>query len=262
MYLRSFIPALSVAAILFFGSCTTSRNAVYFRDQKDGALDSTTIPQSVIQKSDLLGIMVSSSNAAASAQFNSTSVAFENATGTSSGTVGQTPGYLVDADGFIQFPLLGKLRAGGLTVNQLAEQISKQLLDRKQLVDPIVSVRFLNFKVTVLGEVKNPTVVNVPTSKITLLEALGLAGDLTIYGKRENVMVIRDENGARSMKRLNLNTSEIFASPYYFLRSGDIVYVEPNKAKVASSSRTGVILPIVFSALSFAAIVVDRINRD
>jgi polysaccharide export outer membrane protein len=127
------------------------------------------------------------------------------------------------------------------------------------LVDPIVSVRFLNFKVTVLGEVQRPTVVDVPDEKISLLEALGLAGDITIYGKRDNVMVIREENNQKIIKRLNLNSSEIFNSPYYYLKANDIVYVEANKARIATSTRTTQLLPIFLTALSFIAIMLDRI---
>ncbi|HEX8313718.1 MAG TPA: SLBB domain-containing protein, partial [Flavisolibacter sp.] len=159
------------------------------------------------------------------------------------------------------FPILGTIKAAGLTENALRSQIIKGILDKKLLVDPIVAIRHLNFRVTVLGEVGNPTVINVPSEKITLLEALGLAGDVTIYGRKENVLVIREEGGQKLIKRINLNTSEIFNSPYYYLRSNDIVYVEPNKAKVAGSSRSYQLLPIILSGLSFAAIIVDRVTR-
>jgi polysaccharide export outer membrane protein len=140
-------------------------------------------------------------------------------------------------------------------------------LEKKLLLDPIVSIRFLNFRVTVLGEVGKPTVIPIPNEKISLLEALGLAGDLTIYGNRANVMVIREDvlpgkKEQRSIARVNLNSSELFTSPYYYLQSNDIVYVEPNKAKIASTSRAGQWLPVIFSGLSLAAIVADRLIRD
>jgi polysaccharide export outer membrane protein len=129
------------------------------------------------------------------------------------------------------------------------------------LVDPIVTVRHLNFKVTVLGEVGNPTMINVPSQKINILEALGLAGDITVYGKRNNVMVIREENGRKTFQRLNLNKSDIFNSPYYQLHSNDIVYVEPNKAKISGSSRITQLLPIILSGLSVSIFILDRIFR-
>ena len=169
-------------------------------------------------------------------------------------------GYLVNNDGNIQFPILGTLKAEGLTKEQLKASITKKLVDRQLLTDPIVTIRLMNFRVTVLGEVRNPNVIQVPSEKISLLEAIGLAGDLTIYGKRENVLVIREENGQKVIKRINLNSSELLTSPYYYLKSDDVVYVEPNKSRVASS-RSSDWVPVVISALSFAAIIVDRVTR-
>jgi polysaccharide export outer membrane protein len=215
----------------------------------------------VIGPNDLLSITVNSLNPTASAVFNAPNITYSNNTTNITGGPVQASGYLVDADGNIQFPILGTIKAAGLTENALRSQIIKGILDKKLLVDPIVAIRHLNFRVTVLGEVGNPTVINVPSEKITLLEALGLAGDVTIYGRKENVLVIREEGGQKLIKRINLNTSEIFNSPYYYLRSNDIVYVEPNKAKVAGSSRSYQLLPIILSGLSFAAIIVDRVTR-
>jgi len=146
-----------------------------------------------------------------------------------------------------------------LTTDQIQNELAQTLVDKKLLADCIVMVRQLNFRVSVLGEVAHPTVVSVPSEKISLLEALGMAGDITIYGRKDNVMVIREENGVKKLKRINLNTDELFTSQYYYLKSNDIVYVEANKAKVASASRSNFILPIVVSALSFAAIIIDRL---
>jgi polysaccharide export outer membrane protein len=126
-------------------------------------------------------------------------------------------------------------------------------------VDPIVIVRHLNFRVSVLGEVSRPGIINVPSEKISLLEALGSAGDITVFGKKENVMILREENGVKKIKRIDLNSSELFDSPYYYLKSNDIVYVEANKAKVGSSTRSSQLLPIILSGLSFAAIILDRL---
>jgi polysaccharide export outer membrane protein len=244
-------------------SCADTRKAAYFYGQKDATIASTvTVPQTVIRSNDLLSINVSSLNAEATNIFNTPNTTFVPTAGTSaSGALIQSTGYLVKADGNILFPILGAIKASGLTVNQLSEQLVKTLVSKKLLVDPIVTIRYLNWRVTVLGEVNRPTVVNVPDERISLLEALGLAGDITIYGRKENVMVIRDEEGQKVIKRLNLNSSDIFQSPYYYLRANDIVYVEPNNAKVAGSSRTTQILPILLSGLSFAAIIIDRVTR-
>ncbi|MDB5206045.1 MAG: Soluble ligand binding domain protein [Flavisolibacter sp.] len=248
--------------LMLITSCVSTRNSVYFVDQQDATLlSSISVPQTIISSNDLLSITVSSLNPAASSVFNAPNVTYATNTPTNGGGPVQASGYLVDVDGNIQFPILGNIRAAGLTENALRVQIVKSLIDKKLLIDPVITIRHLNFRVTVLGEVGNPTVISVPNEKITLLEALGLAGDVTIYGKRDNIMVIREENNKKIIKRLNLNTSEIFESPYYYLRSNDIVYVEPNKAKVSGSSRTTQLLPIILSGLSLAAIILDRVIR-
>lgn len=247
--------------LLLLSSCVSTRKAVYFADQRDEVLLSTiTVPETIIQPNDLLSIYVSSLNPEASAVFNTPNSATVNMASYSGSPISAS-GYLVNSEGNIQFPILGTVKAAGVTQNQLRLQIAKSLSDKKLLLDPIVSIRHLNFRVTVLGEVANPTVITVPNEKITLLEALGLAGDITIYGKKDNVMVIREEAGQKVIKRIDLNTTQLFTSPYYYLKSNDIVYVEPGKAKVASSSRLNQTLPIIFGALSFAAIVIDRATR-
>jgi polysaccharide export outer membrane protein len=174
---------------------------------------------------------------------------------TSQSTINQATGYLVDQKGYIQFPVVGNIKAGGLTEEELRLLLVEKLTTNKLLVDPIVNIRLLNFKVTVLGEVRDPKVITVQNEKISILEAIGLAGDLTIYGKRNNVLLIRQENGKKIIRRINLNSDRILNSPYFYLKNNDIVYVEPNKARVASSGRSQVILPIVFSILSFLTVV-------
>lgn len=244
---------------LFIGSsCGNPKSVQYFSGLRDGNIQSNTpFPESVIQKSDILSITVSSLNPEAAAVFNS-----PNSGGTTAvGGAGSPVGYLVNTEGNIQFPLIGNITAEGLTKNQLKNNISKTLVDKKLLLDPIVSIRFVNFRVTVLGEVNNPTVVAVPNEKISLLEAIGLAGDMTIYAKRTNVMIIRENNDVKIIKRLNLNSDELFTSPYYYLQSNDIVYVEPNKAKVASVSGGMQWAPIVMSGLSLILIAATQLIK-
>jgi polysaccharide biosynthesis/export protein len=255
MYKKSvFISVPTYLTVLLFSvlvlSCTNTKQATYFYGAKEGGTNSNTpVPETVIQKSDILSIKVTSLSAAATEIFNQSSPA------TGGGAEATTPGYLVSSDGFIQFPILGNIKAEGLTKYQLRDKITSSLLDKKLLVDPIVSIRFQNFRVTVLGEVNHPTVVTVPNEKISLLEAIGLAGDLTLYARRNNVMVIREVNNQKVIERLDLNSNEIFTSPYYYLQSNDVVYVEPNKAKVSTANRTPQWLPILFSGLSLAATV-------
>ncbi|HEX6430596.1 MAG TPA: polysaccharide biosynthesis/export family protein [Niastella sp.] len=241
-------------------SCTSTKRAVYFSDQKNGSFDAPTIPKLVIQNNDLLSISVSSASAEASAIFNQPNNPPVNSNNNTTTTSAAT-GYLVDGDGNIQFTFLGAVKAAGLTKDELKDKLTKSLVDKKLLVDPIITIRFLNFKVTVLGEVAHPNVITVPSERISLLEAIGLAGDLTIYAQRDNVLVIRDEDGKKVTHRLNLNSTELFSSPYYYLKTNDVVYVEPNKSKVASTGRANQWLPIVLGALSLGVIVVDRLTR-
>jgi polysaccharide export outer membrane protein len=255
---RSIIKSGTVicCVIIFLSSCVNTKNATYFNGLQDTLISSDApLPEAVIQMNDLLSISVSSLNPEATLIFNTPN-------SPTSGTANSlSSGYLVGTDGSIQFPVLGTIMAKGLTKTQLKEKITKSLLDKKLLIDPNVTIRFLNFRVTVLGEVTNPTVVNVPNEKISLLEAIGLAGDMTIYAKRNNVLVIREEGTQKSVKRLDLNSQELFTSPYYYLKSNDIVYVEPNKARVAIAGRSNQLLPVIFGALSLVAIVLDRVLR-
>ena len=168
-YFRGIAVWLLLFTTLFTTSCVNTRTATYFNDVNDATLTANTpIPESVIQKNDLLSISVSSLSSEASAIFNT-----PNTSGVMTAGVNPTmaSGYLVSADGTVQFPILGNVKAAGLTKEQLKESLVKSILDKKLLKDPIVSIRFLNFRVTVLGEVKNPQVVTVPNEKISLLEA-------------------------------------------------------------------------------------------
>ncbi|MEO5998461.1 MAG: polysaccharide biosynthesis/export family protein [Chitinophagaceae bacterium] len=256
---NKFLTLLSFLMLTLFlaSSCIDSKKATYFNNLGNTVIDSSVADlEPVVQKSDLLAIYVSSANAEASSMFNNPNMP-ASTSNTSNGTISQSIGYLVAQDGNIQFPVLGKIAAAGLTKKQLNDKIVSGLVDKKLLVDPIVNISFLNYRVTVLGEVGRPTVITVANEKISLLEALGLAGDLTIYAKRDNVLLIREEGGKKIIRRINLNTNEIFTSPYYYLKTNDVVYVEPNKSKVANSSRAQTLLPIILSAISLAAIIVS-----
>jgi polysaccharide biosynthesis/export protein len=249
-----------VFSILLF-SCVSKRKAVYFNEIQSKDIESKLeIYEHVIQKNDLLSITVSSLNPEASQIFNTPNSA-TTATSTISGNLTQAAGYLVDTDGYIQFPVLGNIKAEGMTKTQLKETIYKQLVDKKLLLDPIVTIRYLNFKISVLGEVDNPSVLTIANEKISLLEALGLAGDITIYGKRDNVLLIREEGGKKIIRRINLNTEELFTSPYYYLKSNDVIYVEPNKSKIASTRQISHWFPAIVSGVSFMIVVVDRLLR-
>jgi polysaccharide biosynthesis/export protein len=258
-FLKIVIPLLM--SMTFF-SCINMKKTTYFNDLHDGEIKSPEAIVPVIHKNDILSISVSSLNPDASAIFNAPNL-HPTASSTSIGSTSQLIGYLVNDNGNIQFPVLGNVEAVGLSLKQLSENITKTLSDKKLLVDPIISIRFLNFRVTVLGEVEHPGVVPVSNERMSILEALGLAGDLTIYGKRDNVLLIREEEGIKIIKHIDLNSPETLTSAFYYLKSNDVIYVEPNKNKVRSASNSRQVLPILFSALSFLTIVASlAINKQ
>lgn len=256
-YIASFFSLVFLTLLLT--SCINEKKAIYFNDVNNESIQSKMDAiDPVIQKNDLLSISVSSLSPEASAVFNS-----PNTGGSSSFTANNINipiGYLVGPEGFIQFPVIGNIKAAGLTKTQLRDTLTKLITEKKLLIDPIVNIRQLNFRVTVLGEVARPAVINVPSEKISLLEALGQAGDITIDAKRNNVLLIREENAEKITRRIDLNSKQFLSSPYYYLKSNDIVYVEPNKNRIANSSyrRSLQWLPIIASTLSLAVIIATR----
>lgn len=251
---------LSCFLIISFTSCLNTRKVAYFSDVKDSVnIISSSGLEPVIQKNDILSIAVSSLSMEATVIFNTPNLPITPTQPTNNSS--QTAGYLVSKEGTIKFPVLGDLPAEGLTQRQLEKNITDALINKKLLFDPIVTSRFLNFRVTVLGEVARPGVVMVPSEQISILEAIGQAGDLTIYGLRDNIILIRQEGGTKLMKRLSLNSSDLLKSPYYFLKSNDIIYVEPGKAKVASSDRTQQLLPIIFSGISVIVVLLTSLLK-
>lgn len=247
--------------VMFAISCTSTKNIAYLSNIKDGSFRSQVdVTEAPIQSNDILSIYISSLDAEASTIFNANNTFISKST-TATGTSTQSAGYLVNPDGNIQLPILGNIKAAGLTKTELKQFISKTLLAKKLLIDPVVDIRYLNFEVTVLGEVAKPTVITVPSERISLVKALGLAGDLTIYGKRTNVLLIREENGKRTTRHIDLNSANFINSPYYYLQPNDVIYVEPNKAKIASAGRSQQLLPIILSSLSVAVIVLDRVIK-
>lgn len=255
------IISLVVLCFLTCTSCVNTKNSTYFSDvQSKEYLNQVQSFEPVIQPNDLLNISISSLNPDATEIFN-TFANNPSRTSSANSTISQVAGYLVDSEGYIQFPFLGRIKAAGLTKKTFQQGIQREIIKRKLLLEPIVDVRYLNYKVSVLGEVARPAVLTVPNEKINLLEALGLAGDLTIYASRHNVLLIREEEGKKKLVRLDLTTDELFTSPYYYLKSNDIIYVEPNKAKIASVGAARQWLPIVLSSLTLVVVSIDRLTR-
>ncbi|MFT3936674.1 MAG: polysaccharide biosynthesis/export family protein [Chitinophagaceae bacterium] len=252
---------LAGALIIINSSCVNTKKTTYFNDIQTGVYKTMyEAATPVIHKNDLLSIYISSLSAEATAVFNAPSLPTTTTT-SAKGTSIQSVGYLVNEEGNIQFPVIGSIKAEGLTIKELNDNLKDSLVTKKLLVDPLITIRFLNFRVTVLGEVGNPTVITVPNEKISILEAIGLAGDLTIYGKRDNILLIREEEGKKIIKRIDLNSPTTLTSAFYYLKSNDVIYVEPNKNKVASASSFRQLLPVYIATLTFLTIVVDRIIK-
>jgi len=253
-------------AIAGLSSCISQKQIAYFQkapgDKDTIAISQLYIPK--IQPGEILAITVGSLNPVASSFFNpfsSVPVTGDNSA-TSSGTTNSTspsltqssaPGVLVDANGTVELQIVGPVKVAGLTTSQARDTIKARL--RKYLKEPTVNVRFLNYKISVMGEVLHPSVYVIPNETITLPEALSLAGDMTIFGRRDNVLVIRENNGKKELGYVNLNSRDLFTSPYYYLHANDVVYVEPGKGRIAQTDKTYQILPIVLSALSFLSII-------
>ena len=243
---------------LQFASCSTVDKATYFNNLGDAEFKETSATlEPVLQKNDILSITVSSLNVEAAEMFNVANKT-SSQVGSGNGRPSPTAGYLIDQDGYIQFPFIGQIMAAGLTKKDLRQYITKELIIRKLLLDPIVDIRYLNFKVSVLGEVNNPSVFTIPSEKVTLLEALGLAGDMTIFAKRDNVFLISEQDGIKTTKRINLNTDELFTSPNYYLKPNDIVYVQPNKRKVRTTSNSAQWFSVILGSLSLAVIAITN----
>lgn len=227
---------LFVLVLNFFSSCVSREKIVYFQDIEKLAQNSDMVKSNVTFKpNDLLSITVSAADLESVRPFN---VIIESRpiVGSSSLFTNNTQqlGYLVDTSGDIHFPVLGTINVEGLTPKELNEYLKEQLLT--YIKDPIINIRILNFTVSILGEVSRPGTYTITGEQISLLEALGLAGDLTIYGKRDNILIIRENGGKKSYAYLDFRSSDLLDSEYYYLKQNDVVYVEPNQAQRQGSS--------------------------
>ena len=162
-------------------------------------------------------------------------------------------GYQVDKNGEINFPVMGKVKLADLTMEQATEKMTTQI--KQYVKNPIVNIRFMNFKVTVIGEVNRPASFTIPSERINILEALGLAGDMTTFGRRENVLILREKNGVRTTARINLNNKEVLNSPFFYLQQNDIVYVEPdNREKLSQTNLVNRYIPVFVATITALAI--------
>jgi len=244
-------------------SCLFYKDIVNFQDGNDlgdGRLDSiTNFAKWTIQPEDIIQINVYSSNQEAAEQFNimdSRQLAQMMRMGGGGGSLMEPLGYRVDLNGYIDIPVIGKIMAQGKTLEQLKVEVERKVEDTGYLKDHNVQLRYLSFRLTVLGEVNNPGSYILQTQKLNILEALGQANDLGLYANRDNILVIREKDGFRSYGRLNLKSKDIFESPYFYLQPNDIVYVEPHRSKILESrDPLGRYAPVLISALTLLTLI-------
>jgi polysaccharide export outer membrane protein len=229
--------ALSIA-LMAMVSCSTVKDIAYFQNKvvnEPEAIDKHA--GIVIQPKDMLSIVVSSRNPELVAMFNLPVISYQAGSEVVAGAGQQRLlGYVVDNDGYIDFPVLGSIKVAGLTRWELSELIKNKLLNDGLLTDAVVTVEFMNFKVSVIGEVNAPGTYSLQNDKVTILQAISLARDLTIFGQRENVCVIREREGERVIYEINLCDVSMFNSPAYYLQQNDVVYVQPSEVKARQST--------------------------
>ena len=250
---------LIVSTLLIFTGCTTQKKLAYFNTVTASSAESINAQlkneraDARILTDDRLSITVSALDPNAVAIYNLPFVSFASP---GSDQIYASPvlqSYLVNSQGNINFPVLGEIKLEGLTLTEAGNLIKNKLAEH--VADPIVNIQFVNFRITVLGEVLRPGQFPVTSERVTILDALGLAGDMTAYGRRDNVLLTRNNNGKLEFARINLNSDEVFKSPYFYLQQNDVIYVEPNTVKSISSQD----IPLYLSSLSTLATLVTLI---
>lgn len=259
-------------SFLLLASCTAHKKIPYLTDV-DGVssqqfADAAKNYEAIIMPKDILTITVNTPTSAASRDFNlplvpqEASDVLQTRVSSATGGYGSLQNYIVDNDGYIDFPIVGQLKVGGLTKSEAQKLIYSHIYPKYLKEEPIITIRFLNYKVAVLGEVAKPGIYTSSNEQMTLLDALAMAGDLTIYGQRNNVLLIReDSKGTRSIKRIDLqDKSVLLDNDIYYLQQNDKIYVQPNKAK-GNNSSFGTLESLALSGLSILISVISIVTR-
>lgn len=255
---------LLLIVVAFLSSCVSPKQLAYFRPVTAESAEEInkyieSQPEPRVKVNDALVIIVSALDPEAVVPYNLPNVAYATPTSSNIPTTPSFQYYTVDVNGEINFPVLGKLRVVDMTQSEVIAMIQSKL--STQIVDPIVTMRFLNARVTVLGEVKNPGTYYLNNGRISILEALGMAGDMTQYGRRDNVLITRENNGKLEFARLDLRSDEIFKSPYFYLQQNDVVMVEPNQARTTSNQSISLWLSMVGTLSSATTVVVSVLSN-
>ena len=254
---------LLLLIVAFMASCVSPKQLAYFRPVTAESAEEINKyleaqPEPRVKVTDALVIIVSALDPEAVVPYNLPHVNYATPT---SATIPTTPSfqyYTVDGNGEINFPVLGKLKVVDMTQSEVINMLQEKLSG--QIVDPIVTMRFLNARVTVLGEVKNPGTYYLNNGRISILEALGMAGDMTQYGRRDNVLITRENNGKLEFARLDLRGDDVFKSPYFYLQQNDVVMVEPNQARTTSNQSISLWLSLVGTLSSATTVVVSVLS--
>jgi polysaccharide export outer membrane protein len=246
-----------------FTSCKVTQlpNSSYFKNLKKDTVFRSSVnkyTESKIRKNDQLAITIASSSMEEDRIFNAPSGSGASA---NSGSVSLSGGYVVDAGGFIQLHKLGSIKAEGMTRRELKEKVQRELLPF--LKDPVVTVKYLNHKVTLLGEVARPTIVSMPEEQLSILEVLASGGDVSELAGRDNILIIRETENGKETKHINLEDQSIFTSPWYYLQPDDVVYISPNDYKLTEAKRLRKQqnISLALTATSLAVIIVNSILR-
>jgi polysaccharide biosynthesis/export protein len=263
-YFFSIKKTIPILLVFFLFSCASRKDYVYYQN-----IDGLASPEKSnsfeikIQPDDLLMIIVSADDPESAVPFNLTTISVPTVNTSSNSVMMAAQGqqtmqsYLVDATGTIDFPVLGKLKVGGLSRTELLQLLETKI--SKFIKNPIINIRLMNFKVSVQGEVTMPGTYPISSDRVTLIEALSMAKDLTIYGKRDNILIIREVNGVKTFNRVDITKADFIHSPFYYLAQNDVVYVEPNKTKIngaAVGANTGVIISITSLVITLITLIV------
>ncbi|MGL5318101.1 MAG: polysaccharide biosynthesis/export family protein [Bacteroidales bacterium] len=253
-----------ICGVLVLNSCKSVKDVGYFQDidkvEIIQSIQNSTGYSTIVQTDDLLTITVSGIDPLSVAPFNLPALSYLKPGEKEMSNSVAIQSYLVSAEGTIDFPVIGTLKVAGLSKKECVELVKEKV--SQYVKNPIINIQFVNYKVSVLGEVNRPGAIVVPNERVTILDAVGLAGDLTIYGERKNVLLIRENNGQKEFHRFDLTSSELFSSPYYYLQQNDVVYVEPNapRKKNARFSQTDQYnLSVVSTIVSVVSVVASLV---
>lgn len=249
----AYYSVLLILLTLVSVSCVSKESMIMYQNIETYNDTDTQPYKTSVQPDDLLMIIVSAKDPITAQPFNLYSNLSVNPQDQAAGGQVQQQLYLVDAQGNIEFPVLGKIQVGGKSREEIVADLKQQL--SKYIVNPIINLRIMNYRITIKGEVRNPGTHVVTSERITLNEALALSGDLTIYGNRKNILVVREINGKRTSTRIDLTQADFINSPFYYLKQNDVVIVEPNKTQINSSA----VGPNVQLALSGASILISLV---